>query len=304
MKVHHFFVILAFLQGLLALLIDLDLSKDELSYLKDDPEVTHKLTFGVSRKSALGKKEVGKFALALFGNTAPKTVENFFMLSTGEKGFGYANSIFHRIIKGFMIQGGDFEKKDGTGGYSIYGGKFNDETFELKHSKKGRLSMANAGPNTNGAQFFILTGNSASHLDGHHVVFGQLVLGFDILEQLDDAETGEHDRPTDEWSIVLHGIQLLNKGKIHAEVAGDSEDLDAENAFNAADAPVAKVSDNLKGLPAASKEQNGDAKNVKAASELSTVRAFGILAVFLFLGYYGLRWTRRRSGITITGFRS
>lgn len=316
---HSLLVACTLVWGVLALLIDLDLSKDELAFLKDDPEVTHKLTFGVSRKTQAGTSEVGEFALALFGSTVPKTVENFVMLSTGEKGFGYANSIFHRIIKGFMIQGGDFERKDGTGGHSIYdGGKFDDENFQLKHNKKGRLSMANAGRNTNGAQFFILTGDGAPHLDGMHVVFGQLVLGFDVLDQLNNADTGTNDRPTDEWSINLHGIQLLNKGKVQSElvVDGDLDELAAEDAIRNDGKAVAKVPDSLKkGLPAATKdpaeEADGDAtKAQKIATtdlkpELSTTRVFGILAVFSFLGYYGLRWTRRRRlGITITGFRS
>mmetsp|Transcript_5974 Transcript_5974/g.9973 ORF Transcript_5974/g.9973 Transcript_5974/m.9973 type:complete len:491 (+) Transcript_5974:115-1587(+) len=154
-----------------------------------------------------GDKDMGRVVMRLYADIVPKTAENFRALCTGEKGEGamgkplhYKGSAFHRVIKDFMIQGGDFTNGDGTGGESIYGEKFADENFALKHTTEGQLSMANAGPGTNGSQFFI-TSKDTPHLDGKHVVFGHVVEGMDIVREMEMVEKGASDKP--EVDIVI-----------------------------------------------------------------------------------------------------
>jgi len=163
------------------------------------PKVVDKVFFDIT----IGGEPAGRIVIGLFSGTVPKTAKNFKELAERDTD-GYKGSKFHRVIKDFMIQGGDFTRGDGTGGRSIYGERFEDENFKLKHYGSGWLSMANAGKDTNGSQFFITT-KMTTWLDGRHVVFGKILSGMNVVRKIEALATDSRDKPTQDVVIADSG---------------------------------------------------------------------------------------------------
>ncbi|KAJ6793699.1 peptidyl-prolyl cis-trans isomerase CYP21-1 isoform X1 [Iris pallida] len=185
------------------------ISSKNKAELKEEkvPEITHRVYLDVD----IDGQHLGRIVIGLYGEVVPKTVENFRALCTGEKGKGasgkalhYKGTPFHRIISGFMIQGGDITRGDGKGGESIYGGTFGDENFTIKHSHPGTVSMANSGPNSNGSQFFITTVKTF-WLDGEHVVFGKVIQGMDTVYAIEGGAGTYNGKPRKKVIITDSG---------------------------------------------------------------------------------------------------
>ncbi|XP_068001990.1 NK-tumor recognition protein isoform X2 [Melanerpes formicivorus] len=189
----------------------------------------------------INREPVGRIMFQLFSDICPKTCKNFLCLCSGEKGIGkttgkklcYKGTTFHRVVKNFMIQGGDFSEGNGKGGESIYGGYFNDENFILKHDRAFLLSMANRGKHTNGSQFFITT-KPAPHLDGVHVVFGLVISGFEVIEQIENLKTDTASRPYADVRVIDCGVLVTKSAKDALEkkrkVCSESEASDSSSS--------------------------------------------------------------------------
>lgn len=170
-------------------------------------KVTHRVYFDVS----IGGQPVGTITLGLFGDVAPKTVKNFVTFaSRGHNGHGYRGSRFHRVIANFMIQGGDVTNNDGTGGFSIYGDTFPDESFHIHHTEPGILSMANAGKDTNGSQFFITT-IPTPWLNNKHTAFGKVVAGMDVVRAIERVTTNKANWPLQDVIIENSRVEEVNQ---------------------------------------------------------------------------------------------
>ncbi|KAK0060852.1 peptidyl-prolyl cis-trans isomerase 5-like [Biomphalaria glabrata] len=189
-----------------------------ITFGDDRVQVTDRVSFNVST----GGEYIGTIVIGVFGNLVPKTARNFVELAGHTNGYGYEGSKFHRVIADFMIQGGDYDKKDGSGFKSIWGGYFDDENFTLKHNNAGWVSMANAGKNTNGCQFFI-TMKSTPWLDGHHTIFGKVLEGQDVVKKIGEVKTDSSDSPVDDVIISKSTVESVRDEYIFVDTNQDIE---------------------------------------------------------------------------------
>ncbi|KAK6136619.1 hypothetical protein DH2020_029652 [Rehmannia glutinosa] len=199
--------LLIFVAALVLILLASSFSRQEGENVEDDYEITHRIFLDVD----IDKQRIGRITIGLYGQVVPKTVENFRALCTGELGkaangkvLHYKGTPFHRVIPGFMLQGGDIVSGNGRGNQSIYGGTFRDENFKLKHSHAGTVSMVNSGPDSNGSQFFITT-VKAYWLDGKHVVFGKVINGMDTVYAIEGGAGTYSGKPRKKVIIADSG---------------------------------------------------------------------------------------------------
>lgn len=201
------FLLLFIVLGIFLIFVFTSTHKKEEEKIEEVPEITHRVYLDID----IEEQRLGRIVIGLYGHVVPKTVENFRALCTGEKGKGvkgkllhYKGTPFHRIVSGFMIQGGDIIHGDGKGYESIYGGTFADENFKVKHSHAGVVSMVNSGPDSNGSQFFITT-IKASWLDGEHVVFGKVIQGMDMVYAIEGGAGTYSGKPRKKVVIADSG---------------------------------------------------------------------------------------------------